>query len=301
MYNLIMSAFPGYWDQSPQTFSADRIFEHTQKFLVDKFQGLEGPALEELLSLPTLFAYEKANGEDACVGRVTELRKRGKEVRIAFELNEELPRISASTLEQLEWELDIGEWEFNRTHWAVKDVNLLYELSKAGIISEAQQQNSVLNLAMAAHSKRNYEISPSVFRVPDGDIEVDLISVMRPFSFEYDPVQAALKAACDDLELRCLDVNEVWNESEIIQDVFALIYRSKAVICDFSGKNANVFYEAGIAHTLGRTVIPIVRNPEHIPFDLRQHRYITYLPNDEGLKKLGSDVSRRLRGVFGRS
>lgn len=301
MYNLIMSSFPGFWDQSPQTFSVDRIFEHTKKFLVDKFQSLEGPALKEILDFPTLFAYEQVNDEDACIGRVIELRKRGKEVRIAFELDEALPRISASTLKQLEWELEIGEWEFNRTHWAIKDVDLLFELSKAGIISATQYKDSALRLEVAPQSMRGYTVSPSIFRVPDSNIEADLVSVMRPFDVRFDRVQATLKAACDNLELRCLDVNDIWNESEIIQDVFSLIYRSKAVICDFSDRNANVFYEAGIAHTLGRTVIPIVQNFEHIPFDLRQHRYISYLSNDEGLEKLGSDVSKRLRSVFDRS
>lgn len=275
-----------------------RLFEHTHDRLKERFRSLEGAALEELLGLPTLFAYEHENAEDARIGKISELRKRGDEVRVDFEFDRELPTISYSDLKRLDWELNIGEWEFNRTHWAVKDVDLFYELAKAGIFSEEQAKKSASKFNKM-YQKESYPINPSVFRVPDGGMEQDLVSVMRPFDAKFDRVQEILKYSCEDLGLRCLDANEVWNEAEVIQDIFSLIYRSSAVICDFSGRNANVFYEAGIAHTIGRTVIPIVQNAEHIPFDLRHHRYVEYLPNDEGLAKLKQDVSRRLRSLFG--
>jgi len=53
-------------------------------------------------------------------------------------------------------------------------------------------------------------------------------------------------------------------------------------LCDCTGRNPNVFYEAGIAHTLGREVILITQNEQDIPFDLRHRRYIRYLDNVEG-------------------
>ena len=299
MYNLIMTASPGYWNQSPKSFIAGRIFEHTPKFLIERFESLEGEALKELLSLPALFSYEHTNDEDAHIGKVTEFRRKGKEVRIGFEIDNALPAISASQLKQLEWELDIGEWEFNRTHWAVKDADLIYELSKAGFVTATQEANSVFNRTVISRAKQDYAINPSVFRIPESSVEPDLVSVMRPFDPKFDGVQEALRNSCRLLNLRCLDVNEIWNESEIIQNVFSLIYKSKVVICDFSDRNPNVFYEAGIAHTLGRTVVPIVQNPEHIPFDLRHHRYIRYLPNEQGLSELETEVAKRLRSLFG--
>lgn len=298
MYNLIMTASPGYWEQSPRTFIANRIFEYTDKFLKERFESLEGSALRELKSLPTLFAYESANKEVARIGRIKGFRKRKREVWIEFELDEALPAITPTDLEELVLELNIEEWESSRTHWAVKDIDLLYELRKAGKITEAQYANSIF----AQHERQkewvSYSIKPLVFRKPEGGVEADLVSVMRPFESEFNRIQLTLKNSCVKLNLRCLDVNQVWNESEIIQDVFSLIFQSGAVICDFSGRNPNVFYEAGIAHTLGRPVIPIVQNPEDIPFDLRHHRYIKYHPNDEGLAELERDVSGRLRSLF---
>jgi hypothetical protein len=46
---------------------------------------------------------------------------------------------------------------------------------------------------------------------------------------------------------------------------FSPIDRSKAVICDCPNRNSNVFYEIGIAHTLGREVILITQIDADIP------------------------------------
>ena len=66
------------------------------------------------------------------------------------------------------------------------------------------------------------------------------------------------------------------------------------VICDCSGRNPNVFYEIGIAHTLGREVILITQSEEDIPFDLRHLRYVKYLNNGEGLAQLTARLEPRL-------
>ncbi|UWU25450.1 hypothetical protein N2601_31165 (plasmid) [Rhizobium sp. CB3060] len=80
-----------------------------------------------------------------------------------------------------------------------------------------------------------------------------------------------------------------------MQDIFDLIVRSRIVVCDFSGKNPNVFYEAGIAHTLGKHVVPITQSDADVPADLRHHRYLGYLNNGEGLGKLETQLAARLR------
>ena len=77
-----------------------------------------------------------------------------------------------------------------------------------------------------------------------------------------------------------------------------MIFRSRVVVCDFSGSNPNVFYETGIAHTLGKHVIPITQSSDDVPFDLRHHRYILYLNNGEGRAKLQQHLQRRLARLF---
>ncbi len=93
-------------------------------------------------------------------------------------------------------------------------------------------------------------------------------------------------------------VDSIWTEDVIIDEIFSLLYRSTYVICDFSGQNSNVFYEAGIAHTLGRTVIPIVQKSDHIPFDLRHRKYQLYKKDNEGLAELRTAVAGRLKTLI---
>ena len=136
-----------------------------------------------------------------------------------------------------------------------------------------------------------------VFNVPADKPDLNLVSVMMPFKASLSSVYETIGAAASAVGFRSLRADNIWEDSTVIQDVFGLIFRSYVVICDFSGRNPNVFYEAGIAHTLGKHVIPITQSAEDIPFDLRHHRYALYLNNSEGREKLQGDLTSRLRGL----
>lgn len=138
-------------------------------------------------------------------------------------------------------------------------------------------------------------LTPTLFKIPDKPIRKNCVSVMMPIKKEFDDVLEIIKKACSNVNMPCYRADDFWKDSTIIQDIFELIYRSSVVIVDFSGKNSNVFYEAGIAHTLGKDVIPITQNLNDIPFDLQHHRILTYLKNNEGLEKLEKNLEDRLK------
>ncbi|WP_230684150.1 hypothetical protein [Enterobacter ludwigii] len=94
--------------------------------------------------------------------------------------------------------------------------------------------------------------------------------------------------------LRCNRADDIWEHNAIIQDVVSLICKSSVVICDLSGKNPNVFYEADIAHSLGKKVILLAQHMDDIPFDLRHLRVITYFPNTEGIASMIQKLHSRL-------
>ena len=112
---------------------------------------------------------------------------------------------------------------------------------------------------------------------------------------EFDNVIETIKEACSNENLICHRANDLWNNSTVIQDIFELIYCSSIVIVDFTAKNPNVFYEAGIAHTLGKNVIPITQSMDDIPFNLGHHRVLKYLNNDEGMHDLKNKLEDRLK------
>ena len=81
----------------------------------------------------------------------------------------------------------------------------------------------------------------------------------------------------------------------------ALIKRSRVVICDCTDKNPNVFYEAGIAHTLGREVILIAQSKNDIPFDLGHLRYLPYEDNAKGREQLAEQLKQRIQTLLAES
>jgi hypothetical protein len=127
--------------------------------------------------------------------------------------------------------------------------------------------------------------------------EADLVSVMMPFRAEFNPVYSALQSAATALGLRCSRVDDIWEHHAIVQDIVNLIAKARVVVCDCSGKNANVFYEVVIAHSLGKEVMLIAQSEDDVPFDLRHLRYVRYLPNTEGLEALSKAVQARLHPV----
>ncbi len=154
-----------------------------------------------------------------------------------------------------------------------------------------------INVSTAPSRSKPIVFTPNAFETPEGNVEPDLVAVMMPFAPQFEAVFGAIKDASTASGLRPQRVKDIWHHSVLIQDVFSLIYRSQVVICDFTGKNPNVFYECGIAHTLGKHVIPITQSGGDVPFDLQHHRYLHYLPNGEGLDALRRDLLARFNSL----
>ena len=140
---------------------------------------------------------------------------------------------------------------------------------------------------------RKIVFSPTIFDVPNELVDSTLVSVMMSFQSELSAVYETIKEASREAGFSCRRADDIWDHSTVIQDVFSLIFQSYIVVCDFTGKNPNVFYEAGIAHTLGKHVVPITQSEHDIPFDLKHHRFAKYLNNGEGLQKLKQNLVSR--------
>lgn len=174
-------------------------------------------------------------------------------------------------------ELEIERFEFSRTHWSIKDVDLFRVLLR--------------NLP----PRRRL---PSAFRLADAEaIQDDLVSVMMPFHPNFAPVFEALATAAKSVNMVCQRASDIWDHEDVMQDIASLIDRSQVVICDCTGRNANVFYEAGIAHALGRNVILITQSKNDIPFDLQHKRHLEYLNNRQGLAALRAGITPRIKAL----
>lgn len=298
MYNLLITAEDGAWEERSYAYRKSRFGEYTAEAIRARFEPLNRSATEELESFPALLAYESMVGRPAQLARITRIRiSAGDRLGFAFEVVPGVESIPPAVLEDMAWDLDIHEWELNRTHWAIKDVNLLEILEETGLegIESAQHQFSG---AEVLNDRDELTVAPRVFRVPGVQCVPGLVSVMMPIRAEFDQVYRAVESACTAVGATCKRADDVWEESTIIQDVFNLIYQSEVVIVDLSGRNSNVLYETGVAHTLGRPVVPISQEVDDLPFDLMHHRVLHYLRNEEGLQEMKENLVRRLRRVL---
>lgn len=279
MFNLLM--FNVEWPSGRVTVPMGRMFEYTDEHVAAQLRDSNGnPLLERLTSLPCLFCEEGTAGEAAYVGRINQARIVGREIALEVSFDADVPALQNSMLHANRMELDMRhEFEFSRNHWAVKDVDL-YRFLLRNVRPRRQR--------------------PTVFQILEHEnIEPALASAMMPFDAGFNPVYDAIRQASEGAGLRCRRADDIWENAAIIQDVVSLIDRSRIVVCDCSGRNPNVFYEAGIAHTLGRDVILITQNEHDIPFDLRHLRYIRYLNNAEGRAGLTQALQGRMQTLLG--
>lgn len=293
MYNLLVSALENAWDNSSYEYQKSRaLTEFTVIQLTNKYSTFSEKSVEKLISFPCLFVYENSIKKQARLGWIKSIHVRSKTILIKFSIVESSPSFSNEELENIEDRLDIETWEFSRTHWAVKDVDLFYELLESKLIS---QKHVSLNKPVDVNLTTN--IQPKVFQIPESVVNEKLVSVMMPFDKSFDAVFESIVDACKSVELRCQRADNIWIDSTVIQDIFSLIYTSNIIIVDFTHKNPNVLYETGIAHTLGRPVIPITQSENDVPFDLRHHRFLKYLPNTEGLIDMNEKLKLRLNSL----
>lgn len=286
MFNLLMSG--GGWEPTHGSMSAGRTLEYTR----DDIKALYMPEgmldLTKITTIPTVFASETQGDNSqplARVGMITRARLIRKEYELDYALDPEIPSISNTTLERLAGELDIdastrGINEFQRTHWSIKEPDLFRVLLKAGIGTRPK---------------------PKVFNLTDEGPDRDLLAVMMPFAAEFRPVYKALQTCAAAAGMRCQRADDIWIADHVIQDVVTLLCRASVVVCDLTGRNANVFYEMGIAHVLAREVIIITQDAHDVPFDVAHIRHVRYLRNREGLKQLREDVQRRLETLRART
>lgn len=271
MYNLLI----GF---SETTALGSRVFEHTDQAMLDFVRPNGVLDVSRVLGLPTLIMPEVGDSHSppiARVGRITSLQRSGSDYRFTFVQNAGFPALSTDRIASLAAELGIGDWELHRTHWAVKDVDLY------GVLLNAEGTR---------------QLSPQVFTFPvDLPREPDLVAVMMPFGTEFGPVYEAIREAVEGAGMRCHRADDIWENHHIMDDVISLIWRSRVVVADLTTKNANVFYETGIAHSLGRDVIQIAQSMDDVPFDLRPIRTLTYLRNGEGLDALKLGLASRIK------
>jgi hypothetical protein len=125
----------GGWDDGFYEWEKGRILEYTDETTSASLEKLSDPELKAMQSYPCLFAYEGSQ-HGMRVGRITSFTRRKSTVLIEFEFDAEIPEIAFSDVSRIFGLLDIRKWEMSRTHWAVKEGDLLRRLRDHQLIPQ---------------------------------------------------------------------------------------------------------------------------------------------------------------------
>lgn len=119
----------------------------------------------------------------------------------------------------------------------------------------------------------------NVVSITLGELANDCFVIM-PFNSIADRVyEVVFKNAIRGAKLNPLRADEIYGDKRVMSDVWRALRSSRLVVAEVTGKNANVLYELGMAHALGKPVIIVTGQREDVPFDLRDIRYIVYDKN----------------------
>lgn len=121
--------------------------------------------------------------------------------------------------------------------------------------------------------------------------------ILIPFRDEFAPVEAAIRRAVEmaGLTPHRADDPELFNTRATMEAILRGIADAQVVIADMTGKNENVFYETGIAHTIKDNVVLLTQDTEKLSFDSQHIPHIRYKLDD--LETLTRDLSERVKGL----
>ena len=142
----------------------------------------------------------------------------------------------------------------------------------------------------------NSMIVNPIFQNRDTRIKQNSVFIIMPFSESWskDIWEQVLKPAIQEIGMLPIRADDLYGQN-IMEDVWQSLLQASIVICDTTGRNPNVFYELGIAHTLGKKVLLLTQNIEDIPFDLRALRHIEYKITISGGNELKETVKKHIQ------
>lgn len=176
---------------------------------------------------------------------------------------------------------------------------LVQGLTKLGFIERASDRKlrtteklsdflSALDLSLVQLSgltPNSVVCSPSFGSPSEPATKADIF-VLMPFSDALQPVyHDHIKKVAADLNRTVARADDFFTADSIISDIWNAIHSATVIIADCTGRNPNVFYEIGIAHTLGKRVVLTAQTKSDIPFDVHHLRTIIYDFTPRGMQE----------------
>lgn len=101
--------------------------------------------------------------------------------------------------------------------------------------------------------------------------------VIMDFDDDFQPIYDGIyRSVLEEAGYEISRADTRYESTSIMSEVVKHIEQSDLIIADLTGTNANVYYELGLAHAMGKPVILLIQDLEEMPFDIRPYRVISY-------------------------
>ncbi len=130
-------------------------------------------------------------------------------------------------------------------------------------------------------------------------VDYPSVFVIMPFSQPWSETvyRDLIKPGVDGAGLECVRGDTIVRIGDLTQNIWGALLRSGIVVADVSALNANVFYELGLTHALGKDAIILKQTGSNVPADIGGAHYHEYdLQNlDQGKSWLKAELSEWAR------
>jgi hypothetical protein len=92
--------------------------------------------------------------------------------------------------------------------------------------------------------------------------------------------------------------DDFFTAHSVVWDIWKAIVSARLIVADCTDRNPNVFYEIGLAHTIGKPTILVTQKSEDIPFDLQHLRYIAYQLTPRGMRDFETKFKETVQNVL---
>jgi hypothetical protein len=114
-----------------------------------------------------------------------------------------------------------------------------------------------------------------------------LCFVLMPFASEFDAVWRTVQETISGppFNMLCRRADDVSVPGNIVSGILDNISRARIIVAELSGRNPNVFYELGIAHSVKPSTNVILLSSEELPFDISHLNTVIYRNSLERLRE----------------
>lgn len=187
---------------------------------------------------------------------------------------------------------------FNMMTQDPKYESLLVELNKAA-------QKLYENIIQKERSVMKFN---PIFKARDLTVDENMVFCVLPFNeTRLEIFDEVLKPKLEEeFGLTVVRSGNIFEPNQnLTETIWTYINQSKFVLADISDKNANVFYELGICHTIGKPVISLCDEESlqldyegKLPFDVGAINTIFYKNKGNGMERLFENIKLNIQSII---